>query len=801
MPRQLFDIRGFNYGIISSLDEEDIPEESASSSLNIDGDAGEGILQGIPADNILLIDSNLEGDIDDAIGYISQGKLIEDNGIYDLIYHDSFNNTISAITDFYGTTASTKRKFNLVSSLTSDNVAMTVNSKEVHIGIDTMSPYWVGKVGHGQFNYGTSWTISNATNANPIVITVNSGVVSSVADYSGTVADTIKITTAAAHGLTTGQSVTISGTTNYNYTYPVFVIDTDEFYVIATYVSNQSGTFIQNHSLKNGNIVKVSGVTGNTAANGIWTVSAVNNLNGQFTLTNAIGNGAYVGGGTVELYLVCEEAECIPSYSSTSMAGKFNITVLTGSAADGYFALDTLYSWKYSLIYDGVQESPLAGIALATPAATTDFYSIFLTAWLTTPYGANTTGLSSLNKRITGINIYRADSVDGLQANLGFYRLVASIDINESAWYSYTSPFTDRKILIRDYGSYYEIDNAATSDTEYPSAIATYEENSGMPETITDTAPKYSLSRAGGGYHFIAKCYHSKIIDATRYIFKSKQLRYDMFDWSSDYLIMPEPITALEYYNGRLFAFSLNATYQINPELFFIEDVFSDAGCNNSRAVNTNEYGMFFCNANQAWMYNGGQFLLISDAIRQSASGGYSWRSFYLTTLTDFIVVSDSKKGYVLFINERDNTTDSLFAMAYNPLKKRWDAFDFEAYATSANAGAFQGKSGEVYLSNASNTYELMRHTSNRQAWEWYSQELTFSSTRQVKSIVMIKADNTGTVAITYGLDGGTVNVSGTNEALINAYAKSIRIKLSAAAGANSTDSLEILYRPLIGNR
>ncbi len=51
-----------------------------------------------------------------------------------------------------------------------------------------------------------------------------------------------------------------------------------------------------NHGLANGNVVRVAGVLGNTAANGDFTVTVVNN--NQFSLNGSAGNGAYGGGGT-----------------------------------------------------------------------------------------------------------------------------------------------------------------------------------------------------------------------------------------------------------------------------------------------------------------------------------------------------------------------------------------------------------------------------------------------------------------------------------------------------------------------
>jgi hypothetical protein len=64
--------------------------------------------------------------------------------------------------------------------------------------------------------------------------------ISAFADYSGTVAGTVKATS-VAHGRSTGDSVIISGTANYNATKTITVIDVDNFYFTATWVSTQTG--------------------------------------------------------------------------------------------------------------------------------------------------------------------------------------------------------------------------------------------------------------------------------------------------------------------------------------------------------------------------------------------------------------------------------------------------------------------------------------------------------------------------------------------------------------------------------
>ena len=725
MPRQSENIKEFKYGVISSVDEQDIPIESASNSLNVDGDVGEGILRGIPTDVEFKAPTGSD------IPYIKQGQFIEHDGIYDLIYHDAQNNTISVITDFYGTTY--KKKLNIISSLSSDNVTMTLQNREVHIGIDGYQGYWVGRMDHGLFSYNTSWAIA------------------SIADNGGLV----QITTTPTH------------------------------------------------TLKNGDIVKISGVTDGAAVNGIWVVSAINNFAKTFELTGSSYAGSPTGG-TAELYLTYQYAACINMVATG--AGYFGAADGTENAATGFFQSGIYYKWGLSFTYDGIQESPIKEACTDVAAQESDYYPITIDANYANIANSNPTEFSSFNRRITAVNLYRSDSTNGTALKTGLWRLVASIDINSDQW---SASVNDYVIEVRDYGTYYTLNAVATI---YPGNPVTYTENSGMPEELTDPALYYALSTAGSGFHFVTKCTQTTLAGSElRRIFKSKYFRYDMFDYYNDFLEMPEPVTALKVYEGKLFAFSLNKVYRINIEGFYIEDVYEDAGVSCQFAVHTNEFGMFFANFNNAWMYQGGTFYRIGDAIRQSASGGRSWATFGNSSLTDLFITSDAKKGYVLFINEYSSSGNKFFAWGYHPTRKRWDCFSFGGYASATTAGVFKGRDGEVYLSNATKTYKLMRPDSGNeyytQLWEWYSQDFTFDEPNQNKSITMIKTDATGTVTITYGLDGATPATSGTSGTLINSYNKSIKVKLNAAAVTtgsaytNYVNSMEVISRGLIGKR
>jgi len=72
-----------------------------------------------------------------------------------------------------------------------------------------------------------------------------SGTISSTADYSD---GRVRINTAAAHNLLSTWSIVISGTTDYNGTFIVTVIDSTSFYITDTWVDNQTGTFVDTPS-------------------------------------------------------------------------------------------------------------------------------------------------------------------------------------------------------------------------------------------------------------------------------------------------------------------------------------------------------------------------------------------------------------------------------------------------------------------------------------------------------------------------------------------------------------------------
>ncbi len=79
-----------------------------------------------------------------------------------------------------------------------------------------------------------------------------------------------------------------------------------------------------NHLFATGDTVLVSGVTGNTAANGEWTIIVLSST--TFSLTGSTGNGAYVAGGTAKDQSLTPQFT-IPSDGDARNAASVNVAL------------------------------------------------------------------------------------------------------------------------------------------------------------------------------------------------------------------------------------------------------------------------------------------------------------------------------------------------------------------------------------------------------------------------------------------------------------------------------------------
>lgn len=754
----------FDYGIISNPDQEDISEKAASYSLNIDGDNEDGKLKGIPTTSEFTASSSA------AIPYIKNGVLIQNSSTYDLIFHDSYNNKIRRLADAYNGSGGTLS--DLVTTNISDSTCLIVNNKEAHIGTGSAStnvPLWCGIPGHQTFG-GIGKVVFTGGGVRDLWVG---------GSYTGSADATFTITIE-------------NPATTYKWKKDSEAEDTGN-----SIVANQEDT------LKEG--IKIRFNDASHTAGDVWVITV-------YAQETFVSEKSYLTS--------CEYGNLGTGYIANGIANAafaFDSNFeYAGVLAGSYFTAGYLFRYKFSVVYDGYQESPLSYDYLDHTAGVTDEYDYVFGLQL----GFSDTYFTpdDFSKRITAIKIYRADSPTGNAGDLGLYKLVKTIDVNNTNskaaywdtadWLQY--PGGDA-FIAGDYDTIMGLYDSGWQEEKIViikdtgEVGASYAEETGMPQSLTNVALNYSLSAKGNGYHFISGGYHADISNATNYIFRSKELRFDQFDYVNDFLVMPRTVTALCFYEGKLYAFDANHIYRINPEGLYIEDAYEGVGALGQRSVLATAYGMFFCNDNGAYAYRNGQVEPISEAIKiASNSNGISWQSLLNSTIADTIVAFDSLRNQVLFMATSGSAVFT--AWVYHVTKNRWDYWTPYSATTatitlSADSGSFTGKDGEIYISNATKTYKLLRGGS-QMGWEWISKEFHFENPSQDKWLGAILVDPTTNVTVTYGTEGTawTSLSAYTHGNNLDIYKKTLQIKVAGTTTAE-VDSIEIIYRNLVGRR
>lgn len=748
MPNETINLRRFNVGTITNPDAEDINLESASDSLNVDGDLNDGKLRAIPtnsATGAYQANGNVEIVNVRLAAFIQKDNLITPQ--YDLIYHDALDEDITAVTDFYDTEAN-RTLTDLITTNISDETVIIPNNREVHIGTGNGSanvPKWVGyidsrQVSHLSGEYFVGTGLEDAT-------------------FSGTAS-------------ITGLNII-----------HVYIFTTGATDQLKWSLNGGTDSSAINLGVDGGNTNILTG-TGKTITWGATTGHTVND-DWYFIINSA----------TTTLQV--ENA----GLSTGNLAPDITSSNQHATVGSDYFQAGDCYVYGASYVYDGYQESVLSGIE-------NNINGFVITAGNSSEKIDIDVKISmgdTINKRITAVKIYRAEATRRSSAPYlydaeGTFRLIGDIDINDSNWT--TNAVGQFVYAFDDIG---EVIGGS------------YEEETGIAQTLEDPIVNYSLACKGNGFLFVGKCYHPSISEASQYIFRSKEKRFDMFDWSKDIIRLPRVPTAMAFYLGRLYAFDANNVYVINPDQMFIEDILPGMGAIGQRSVCVTPSGMFFCNSKGAWMHDGQNIILISNRIKQSSSGGSSWLYLKNTFLTDIIVIYMSKRGdgvtptyfnsdYVLFVGDDAGTPDVTRCWAYHISKDRWDYWSLGGIQVDANSGAFNGKDGEVFFSNASETVQLLAGAS-RQAFTFVSQDITMDDPSQRKMWYDISVDEvgTGSVTTTFGVEGAAPTTALTSTTKIQSggdyiYAKSLKFKI-VSTGVADVESVAVIARRLIGAR
>ena len=740
MPRESFDIKLFNKGLVSSVDAEDIPVDSASYSENIDGDAVEGRLQGIPAYTTKFSDKGL---------YVGKSAWVRrDTGEYDLIYDDRNGANIKAISDFYGSGVAESTP---ISSFNAKSIV--VQNKGAHIGTGSTSAYppkFIGRLSWNQFGGIGKNTFTGAGSSNIYVY----------GNYTGTIDKTVRVT----------------------------IIDDGGIYFTWKYIGGSDSA----REL-------VVRYTEFTLADGL-----------KLMFTDAVAG-----------YFDTDKCE-VPVYaiSSSLAVGNAEVTTdvthglassprikLTNTGTGGTVIPANIYRrYKYTIIYDGVQESLLSednsnNNFLDTVGHDTVIVSVYIIDGK----------LRMIDQRITSVNVYCAISEDNTEEKLGLYRYIGNI------------PIANTEVdMVAGTGAFSPDSGFKASSSEVPNVNgndvvgyvvdtslfgATYEANTGIPQNADTNIVNYELNTQVSGYLFAGKCYSQYLPDAKLTIFRSKELRYDMFDIVNDKIQLNILPTAMAGFNGKLYVWDLNTTIIINPQGLYIENIIHGKGCasQTSWAVIDiqGEHILTFCDANNVYATDGAGISDIGDAIKKSSSG-VSWQGLTHSSV-DPIVIFDATRNTVFYISKYSSYS---VAYGYHIVRKRWDFYPIFVGNYTCQ-GAFAGKNGETYSSNSVALLTNFNGASNRDM-SWESQSLTFNSPSQYKEFTYMyqdKIQTSGVITALYSADAGSYTALTNTTQIKDGTGKFVRAKIfkfkiyTTSSGVHYLNSLSILVRRMVGAR
>ncbi len=149
-----------------------------------------------------------------------------------------------------------------------------------------------------------TYTVSASGNYAIVTLTTVAGFEYSIKDTQGTNPTEVDVQQEAIDASITGEANIIG---SYDLLGQLYIWSTSQVNLPSVLLNPITGATnaipivvtVANHGLSNGQSVVISGVAGNTAANGTWIVSSV--TANTFALSNSVGNGSYTSGGIVTI--------------------------------------------------------------------------------------------------------------------------------------------------------------------------------------------------------------------------------------------------------------------------------------------------------------------------------------------------------------------------------------------------------------------------------------------------------------------------------------------------------------------
>jgi hypothetical protein len=368
---------------------------------------------------------------------------------------------------------------------------------------------------------------------------------------------------------------------------------------------------------------------------------------------------------------------------------------------NGFTEEDITYYYKFSLLYDGYQESPLT--STETVISPNPGKKLLVTVYVP----------STVNRRVSHVNIYRAQSGGENGLAKSYYQLVDSISLAENKA-EVTTSFGGSSVTGRKY----ELEDNFTLNQLGP----TYESNAGLAETITTSTVHYALSCQQGGYHFVADCWHPVLSTAAptttkQTIFRSAQAQFNTFNYVASFLQLPETPVALVAHRSRVFAFAKSRMWRINTDGFYIEDEMNGFGALGPNSVVTTDFGMFFAGPNGIYFSDGGAPQDISVNITKSITGetfdgiNPSWLN---KDTSKEVSLNYDPRSRSIIVAYYPTGASGYYALVYSIMTQRWDLWDLTSMGSVVSAPSYTTTGIPTYYGGTGTSiYTIAQNTSN----------------------------------------------------------------------------------------
>ena len=365
--------------------------------------------------------------------------------------------------------------------------------------------------------------------------------------------------------------------------------------------------------------------------------------------------------------------------------------------------------YKFSLIYDGYQESTL--LNLVHPFSDSNGVSKAITFTLNISQGSNV----PISSRVTGIAVYRGDDQEHDASDPeNLYRFVMEIPL-----YKFSNDSANNK------WTYNVVDSG---DVE-----GTYGAINGIAETMHSLSFNYTLNCSLNGYMFAGNCNHSQFDDAENVIFRSQPGKYSLFDWSKDFVMLDFVPTAIEGFMGKLYVFGDSQMCIINPESLIIEESIDGIGCIGPKAIKTTSTGLYwFDNTN---IYNSSPNIQkIGHNIK--AQEQYGWDRVTLADKKKAVAGYDmNRQSFLIFFYSDTYSNNKVWA--YYSTTKRWDLWEtsHRVYDTVT--------SSDGYCILLLDEGRIKKYTAggNKRDWQWNSKKISFGTDTNYKKVRVAKVD------------------------------------------------------------